>query len=306
VLLVTDPLPLDLVAAIASKGGLSGKAGGVLPLPEAPNELGVRAAGFRDDPLTVLERAERGELRMLVLLGDRDVVSSGPLAERWRMAITRVESVVVGCMFPNEAALWANVILPATAALEKEGTTTNLEGRVQRLRPALAPPDGVVSELELLGAVARRLDRERPPHAAAVHRRLAAAEPAAFPGWEASAAPIAPGRTGEVGRARALRAPKAPRSTPGALQLVAYRPLISGPAAERSERLRFLRPDAILLAPADAARLGLTEGQTVTVSHAAGTVQGPLQVSRTIAEGAVRVPWSGPDVAGTATIEAGA
>ena len=63
------------------RAGLADKPGGVLPLPEAPNELGVRAAGFRDDPVAVLERAERGELRMLVLLGDADPVSHGPLGE---------------------------------------------------------------------------------------------------------------------------------------------------------------------------------------------------------------------------------
>ncbi|MDX6525306.1 MAG: NADH-quinone oxidoreductase subunit, partial [Gaiellales bacterium] len=72
VLLVTDPIALELVASIASRGGLAAKAGGVLPLPEAPNELGVRAAGFRDSPAAVLDRAERGELRMLVVLGDAD------------------------------------------------------------------------------------------------------------------------------------------------------------------------------------------------------------------------------------------
>jgi NADH-quinone oxidoreductase subunit G len=305
VLLVTDPIALELVASIAARGGLAAKAGGVLPLPEAPNELGVRAAGFRDSPAAVLDRAERGELRMLVVLGDADPVSHGPHAARWRAALQRAESVVVSSLFPNEATLWAHVILPATATLEKEGSTTNLEGRVQRLRPALPPPAGVISELSFLGELRRQLDAPLPEHAPAVHRRLAAAEPARFPGWETTVAPAAPGRTGKATAVKTPRAAKA-RATPpaDALQVVAYRPLVSGPAVERAERLRFLQADEIVLAHADAERLGLGDGQQVVVTHEGGRASGPVRVSRTQQTGAIRVPWTGTPVTGSATVEA--
>jgi NADH-quinone oxidoreductase subunit G len=302
VLLVTDPLPLRLVAGIAAKGRLADKDGGVLPLPDAPNELGVRAAGFRDDPVEVLDRAERGELKMLVLLGDADPISRGPHASRWRDAVQRAESVVVSTMFPNEASLWAHVVLPATATLEKEGSTTNLEGRVQRLRPTLPPPTGVASELAFLGELGRQLDAPLATHAPAVHRRLAAAEPARFPGWEATAAPATPARAGKTGRATNLVV-KPARAADG-LQIVAYRPLVSGPAAERAERLRFLRPDEIVLAASDAVRLGLAEGQRVVVTHAGGRTAGPVRISRTQVAGAVRVPWTGAPVDGPADVEA--
>jgi NADH-quinone oxidoreductase subunit G len=304
VLLVTDPIPLELVASIAARAGLADKPGGVLPLPEAPNELGVRAAGFRDDPVAVLERAERGELRMLVLLGDADPVSHGTLASRWRDALTRVESVVVSSMFPNESALWAHVILPATAALEKEGTTTNLEGRVQRLRPTLPPPSGVTPELSFLGELGRQLDAAQPVHVSAVHRRLSAAEPSSFPGWEASAAPAAPGRSGKATRPRAQKPARPETVAADSLQIVAYRPLVSGPAVERAERLRFLQPDGIVVAQADAVRLGLAHGARVVVTHPGGRTSGPLHVSRTQVAGAVRVPWTGAPVSGAASVEA--
>jgi NADH-quinone oxidoreductase subunit G len=304
VLLVTDPVPLEIVASIASRGGLAAKPGGVLPLPEAPNELGVRAAGFRDDPAAVLDRAERGELRMLVMLGDADPVSRGPHAARWRAALQRTESVVVSSLFPNEATLWAHVILPATATLEKEGSTTNLEGRTQRLRPTLPPPAGVIAELSFVGELGRQLERPLPEHAAAVHRRLSAAEPARFPGWETTVAPAAPGRSGKAAAVRAPKAAKAKPATGDALQLVAYRPLISGPAAERVERLRFLRPGEIVLAHADAERLGLREGQEVIVTHEGGRTTGTVHVSRTQQTGAVRVPWPGASASGSAAVEA--
>ncbi len=303
-LLVTDPVPLELVASIASRGGLASKAGGVLPLPEAPNELGVRAAGFRADPASVLARAERGELRMLVMLGDADPVSRGPHASRWRDALQRAESVVVSSLFPNEATLWAHVILPATATLEKEGTTTNLEGRVQRLRPTLPPPAGVIPELTFLGELGRRLDTPLPDHVAAIHRRLVAAEPESFPGWELTVAPAAPGRRGKATAVKAPRPAKPRAADADALQVVAYRPLVSGPAVERAERLRFLTPAEIVLAIADAERLGLSEGQQVVAVHAGGRTSGPLHISRTQQTGAVRIPWAGAPVTGAATVEA--
>ena len=101
------------------------------------------------------------------------------------------------------------MILPATATLEKEGSTTNLEGRVQRLRPTLPPPAGVVSELALLGELGRQLEAPLPTHAPAVHRRLAAAEPERFPGWEATATPSAPPRARAKGSSDRRRGKKA-------------------------------------------------------------------------------------------------
>ena len=305
VLLVTDPSPLEDVAAIASRSALADKPGGVLPLPEAPNELGVRAAGFRDDPASVLDRAERGELRMLIMLGDADPVSRGPHAERWRNALQRAESVVASSLFPNEATLWAHVILPATATLEKEGTSTNLEGRVQRLRPTLPPPDGVIPELSFLGELGRLLETPQPQHVAAVHRRLTEAEPEHFTGWAATVSAPAPGRRGAAG-SPARSAPRRSTAAPsqGALEVVAYRPLLSGPAVERSERLHFLRPNAVVLAHADAERLALTEGQQVLVEHAGGRTSGPLHISRSQQTGTVRFPWLGVPVSGSATVEA--
>jgi anaerobic selenocysteine-containing dehydrogenase len=307
VLLVTDRIPLEDVAEIAARSGLPDKPGGVLPLPEAPNELGVRAAGFRADPSAVLDRAERGELRMLVMLGDADPVSRGPHAERWRNALQRAESVVVSSLFPNEATLWAHVILPATATLEKEGSSTNLEGRAQRLRPTLPPPAGVIPELSFLGELGRRLETPQPDHVAAIHRRLSTAEPERFPGWASTVAARAPGKAGRAstGSPRAPRPPTTPvAAAAGSLQVVAYRPLISGPAVERAERLHFLQPHEIVLAHADAQRLGLSEAQQVLVVHEGGRTSGPLHISRSQQTGAIRIPWLGAPVTGSATVEA--
>jgi anaerobic selenocysteine-containing dehydrogenase len=307
VLLVTDPVDLGLVATLAHDAGLHTRPGGVLPLPDAPNARGVRFAGFEDDPEAVLERAERGALRMLVLLGDADPVGRWPGGERWRAAVEGIESVVASAMFPNGVTGWAHVILPATAAMEKEGTFTNAEGRTQRVRPAVAPPGGIVPEVAFLAAVAGRLDRPLGDNAPAVHREMAGARPAFGPDtWAQSA-----GRAGlerrlpdpGVAAPPAGAAPSPPVPGPG-LQLVATRPLFAGPAVSHTPRLTFQRPAEIVLNLADARGLGIAPGQAVTVRHSAGQSTGPARLSRVLAPGAVRLAWSGPPLAGPCTVEA--
>jgi hypothetical protein len=73
---------------------------------------------------------------------------------------------------------------------------------------------------------------------------------------------------------------------------------------QRAERLHFLEPHEIVLAHADAERLALGEGQQLAVVHAGGRTSGPLQISRTQQTGAVRFPWLGAPVTGTAIVEA--
>jgi anaerobic selenocysteine-containing dehydrogenase len=164
----------------------------------------------------------------------------------------------------------------------------------------------VIPELSFLGELGRQLDTPQPDHVAAIHGRLVAAEPERFPGWATTVVARAPGKIARAG-AKPPRAPrplKAPVAPAGTLQVVAYRPLVSGPAVERAERLRFLRPDEIVLAHADAERLELSEGQLVVVVHAGGRTSGPLQISRTQQTGVVRFPWLGAPVTGSATVEA--
>ena len=164
-------------AATAHAAGLADGPGGVLAVPEGPNERGLHALGYRDDPAEVLRRAEDGTLQMLVVLGDADPLSRFPEPERWEAALQRCESVVASSLFPTPTALWAHVILPATSPLEKDGTMTNLEGRTQRLRPFVPPPDGVAPELAVLAAAGRHLELELEASPARAFARVAAASP---------------------------------------------------------------------------------------------------------------------------------
>ena len=75
------------------------------------------------------------------------------------------ERVLVITMFHELAGGWADLILPATGALERDGTSLNLEGRLQRLRRAVPPP--CPDELAWISKLAARFDvdgaRRTPP-----------------------------------------------------------------------------------------------------------------------------------------------
>jgi NADH-quinone oxidoreductase subunit G len=304
VLIATEPAAVAAAAAIAHAAGLGNRPGGVLAVPDGPNERGLHALGYTEDPATVLARAQAGTLQMLVVLGDADVLSRFPEPARWEAAVQRCESVVASSLFPTPTALWAHVIVPATSALEKDGTVTNLEGRTQRLRPFLPPPVGVAPELTVLAAAARHLELELDASPSKAFARVAAASPL-FAGlsWE-SIGRQAPLLAERPAPGAAPRAPQPePAASDGGLRAIGRRPLFSGAAVARSERLAFQRSDEIVLARADALRLGIAEGAAVTVRHAGGATTGTARLSRTLAEGAVRFAWDGAPIGGDCSVE---
>ena len=72
-------------------------------------------------------------------------------------------------MFQGLAVGWADLVLPGTSYLERDGTYVNLEGRLQRLRRAAIPP--APDELAWIAKLAERFDVDLSPYASArVHR----------------------------------------------------------------------------------------------------------------------------------------
>jgi NADH-quinone oxidoreductase subunit G len=86
----------------------------------------------------ILEAAAAGELDALLVFG-ADLISDFPDGGLARRALEKVPFSAVVELFPTETALLADVVLPSTAYAEREGTLTNLERRVQKLEPLLAP-----------------------------------------------------------------------------------------------------------------------------------------------------------------------
>lgn len=97
-----------------------------------------------------------GGVRALWVIASNIVVSapnSLHVAERVRC----LDFLVVSDIFLSETAALADVVLPTTQWAEESGTMTNLEGRVILRRAAVAPPDQVRSDLDVLADLAKRL-----------------------------------------------------------------------------------------------------------------------------------------------------
>ena len=82
-----------------------------------------------------------GTFQGLFVQGE-DIAQSDPNTKHVTAALEAMECVVVQDLFLNETANFAHVFCPGTSFLEKDGTFTNAERRINRVRPVMAPQDG--------------------------------------------------------------------------------------------------------------------------------------------------------------------
>jgi formate dehydrogenase major subunit len=115
-----------------------------------------------DPGLTVVEitrAALEGQVRGMYIMGENPFLSD-PNTNKVRKALSNLEFLVVQDIFLTETAEFADVILPASAYLEKEGTYTNTDRRVQLGRPALDSPGEARLDWEIVQDISRRVGYE--------------------------------------------------------------------------------------------------------------------------------------------------
>jgi len=109
--------------------------------------------------LTVIEimhAIEEGKIRALYIMGENPALSD-PNLNRTRKALEKVDFLVEQEIFLSETAEYADVVLPSVCFAEKDGTFTNTERRVQRVRRAVAPPGQARSDWEIICEVATKM-----------------------------------------------------------------------------------------------------------------------------------------------------
>jgi formate dehydrogenase major subunit len=89
----------------------------------------------------MFDAAVAGTFRGLFVQGE-DVAQSDPNITHVTAALTALDTLVVQDLFLNETAKFAHVFLPGTSFLEKDGTFTNAERRINRVRPVMEPKTG--------------------------------------------------------------------------------------------------------------------------------------------------------------------
>src|SRR5262249_39154702 len=126
-----------------------------------PNARGAALLGFTGgdgpgagDGAPVLEAARAGRLRLLWVFG-RALLDSGFSERLVTAALDGVECLVFEGAKPNQTSARAHLTLPSAAWVEREGTYTNLAGRVQRFWRAVPPLGASRPDWEILADVAR-------------------------------------------------------------------------------------------------------------------------------------------------------
>jgi len=89
----------------------------------------------------MLDAAQDGSFRGLYIQGE-DILQSDPDTHHVAAGLAAMDCVVVQDLFLNETANYAHVFLPGSTFLEKDGTFTNAERRIQRVRKVMTPKNG--------------------------------------------------------------------------------------------------------------------------------------------------------------------
>jgi formate dehydrogenase major subunit len=255
----------------------------------------------------------------MYVMGENPAMSDPDLAHA-RAALARLDHLVVQDLFLTETAALADVVLPASAWPEKDGTVTNSNRQVQMGRAAVAPPGEARQDLAIIVELARRLGLDWTyDHPRDAFAEMAQAMPSlANITWDRllrensvtypCAAPDAPGQ--EIvfhdhfpthdGRARLVPAgPSDPAELPDATYpfvLTTGRELEhwhTGTMTRRAGVLDAIEPSAtVSLAPGDLRRLGIQPGAWIRVTTRRGTVQCASREDPGLPEGVVFLPFA--------------
>ena len=266
---------------------------------------------------------ERGELRTLYVIGENPAQSEADV-NRTRRLLAGLDLLVVQDIVMTKTAEMADVVLPGTASwCEGEGTVTNSERRVQRVRKALEAPGDARDDMWILCELARRLGHDwghpsaeevwdelrslSPMHAGMRYDRLDALRGLRWPCPDEEH----PGSLFLHERlwAEPLEGPRAPFSVVEAkppfealddeypIRLTTGRRLESFNTGAQSNRYRspLHRGEALQLSPEDAERLEVTEGEVVRVSSRRGSVEAPVRIDDSLRAGLAFMSFHFPD-----------
>ncbi len=104
----------------------------------------------------IIDAAYEGKIKAIYMMGENPLLSEANL-EHARQAFSRLEFFAAQDIFLNETNSLAQVVLPAASFAEKDGTFTNTERRVQRVRKAIAPPGEARADWQIVCDIARRM-----------------------------------------------------------------------------------------------------------------------------------------------------
>jgi len=262
--------------------------------------------------LTVVEMinaAADGQLKALYVLGENPMLSD-PDTGHVEAALETLDFLVVQDIFLSETAELADVVLPAASFAEKDGTFTNTERRVQRVRKALDAPGQALPDWQILCRLASRMGYQMHyDHPSAIQDEIASLTPSyggitydrleggglqwPCPDAEHPGTPyLHKGRFARgLGKFHAVEFLPPKELPDDAYPFVLSTGRIlqhfhTGTMSRRSDVLDKLVPvGTIEIHPADAARLGIADSDTVRVASRRGELELPARLTDRVAPG---------------------
>ena len=273
----------------------------------------------------MFEAMDAGELRAVYCIGENPADSEADVVHA-RKLLEGLDLLVVQDIFLTRTAEMADVVLPASVAwAEADGTVTSSERRVQRVRPAVAPPGEARNDIDILSDLANRMDGDwgkptahdmweelrslSPLHAGMSWERLEAEGGLQWPCpsedhpgspflhgwlWEDDLGGREPAPFSVVHHA----GPKEELTADFPLRLTTGRVLDSYNTGVQSSG--FDSPirygEALDVNPLDAEELGITDGERVLVSSPRGSVEMPVRIQPDLPKGLTFTTFHFPEL----------
>jgi formate dehydrogenase major subunit/formate dehydrogenase alpha subunit len=275
---------------------------------ELPTKIGLKVT-------EMIPKAHEGELKALYIIGENPLVSD-PDLNHAEKSIANLDFLVVQDIFMTETAKFADVVLPSKCFAEKDGTFSNTERRVQRVRAAVAPPGeawedwritceigtrmGLPMAYENAEAIFEEIRTVTPSYAGITYGRIdAEGLHWPCPNEEHPGTPVLHKEQFTRGKGLFHAIPYTPPAeqpdddypmylTTGRL-LYQYH---TGTMTMKSDGLNDRAPECFVeISPADAAEMGLEDGARVKVASRRGGIQAVLRVSAQARAGTVFIPF---------------
>jgi len=279
--------------------------GKALPAAKGLTSLGMAKAALNND------------LRCMMIMGEDPVVTD-PDQNEVRRSLQALDLLVVVELVMTETAKLADIILPAAAFAEKDGTFTNCERRVQRVRTAVPPPGEAKPDWKILGELAERLGYKGMawPNAEAIFDELATHTPIysamnykrldehyglQWPCTEQNPAGTTLLHAEQFTRGKGRLIP-VDHTDPAEMPDADYPLFLTttrlhfhygcGSMTRKSPLLERETPNGVLfIHPCDASPLGIRQGTPVRISSRRGKVETRAVLSEELPEGTVAMPY---------------
>lgn len=273
-----------------------------------------------DEPgLTVTEMidgARTGRIRAMYIMGENPVISD-PDASHVREALSGLDFLVVQDIFLSDTAEFAHVILPAASFAEKDGTFTNTERRVQKIRAAVPPPGEAKPDYEIICGLSKLMGYPMdyraaheimeeiailtPSYGGILHHRLDTGHGLQWPcpGMDHPGTPYLHRKKFARGMGAFIPVEFIPPSEPtdGNFPFIlttgrSYFHYHTGTMCRRTAALEREAPECMVeINPADAERLGLRSGEPVRVTSRRGSIEVKAQITPIVPEGIIFIPF---------------